>query len=62
MPEKRYYNLRDAAEYLDKGISVMRAHAETQNPDDYIPAIRDGRRIKFDVEDLDAYMKRKKDR
>lgn len=61
MPEKRYYTVREAADYLGKGMTAMRAHANTQNPDDFIPAIHDGRIVKFDVRDLDAYMDRKKD-
>jgi len=58
---KRYLTLREAADYLSKGQTAMRAHANTQDPDDYIPAIRDGRILKFDIRDLDAYMERKKD-
>lgn len=61
MPDKRYYTVQEAAEYLCMGHAAMRAHANTIIPEEFIPAIRDGRRLKFDVRDLDAYMERKKD-
>lgn len=61
MSDTRYYTVREAATYLRKGEAAIRAHANTQNPDEYIPAIRDGRKLIFDRHDLDAYMNRKKD-
>lgn len=61
MADNRYYTVREAATYLRKGEVAMRAHAHTQDPNEFIPAIRDGRRLIFDRNDLDAYMARKKD-
>lgn len=58
--EQRYFTLAEAAGYLRKSVSSLRAAANTQDPDEFIPSIRDGRLIKFDRVDLDAYMERKK--
>ena len=60
-PAKRYLTTREAGEYLGKSDATMRAHANTTTPDDFIPAIRDGKFLRFDIRDLDAYMDRKKD-
>lgn len=57
----RYLTVREAATYLRKGEAAIRAHAHTQDPTEFIPAIRDGRKLIFDRNDLDAYMDRKKD-
>lgn len=58
---KRYFTLAEAAEYLCKSQTSMRACTRTTDPVEFIPSIRDGRLIKFDVVDLDAYMGRKKE-
>lgn len=57
----RYFTVREAATYLRKGEAAMRAHANATDPDVFIPAIKEGRKIIFDRNDLDAYMDRKKD-
>lgn len=57
----RYLTVREAATYLRKGEAAIRAHANTQDPNEFIPAIRDGRKLIFDRNDLDAYMDGKKD-
>ena len=61
MADSRYLTTREAAEYLRKGEAAMRAHANTTDPDQFIPAIKDGRKLIFDREDLDAYMAGKRD-
>lgn len=56
----KYFTLAEAATYLRKSATALRACAHTQDPEEFIPSIRDGRLIKFDRDDLDAYMARKK--
>lgn len=61
MPDNRWLTVREAAAYLRKGEAKMRAHANTTDPTEFIPAVKDGRAFVFDRHDLDAYMERKKD-
>ena len=62
MADNRYLTTREAAEYLRKGEAAMRAHANATDPDLFIPAIQEGRKIIFDRHDLDAYMEKRKTR
>lgn len=61
MNQQNYFTVAEAADYLRKGAAAMRAHANTQDPAEHIPASRDGRRLIFARTDLDAYMDRKKE-
>ena len=53
---KRLYNLKEAAEYLGRSEWSMR---ELQWKG-ALPVVRDGRRIYFDVKDLDRYIESNK--
>lgn len=61
MPDQTYFTVSEAADYLRKGAAAMRAHANATDPDLFIPATRDGRKLIFKRDDLDAYMDRKRD-
>lgn len=61
MQQQMYFTVAEAAEYLRKSPAAMRAHANATDPDIFIPATRDGRKIIFKRDDLDGYMDRKKD-
>lgn len=53
---QQYFTVREAADYLRKSDSQMRAHMHATDPDEHIPYITDGRTYKFKRTDLDAYM------
>lgn len=55
-PTKRLYNLKEAAEYLGRSEWSMR---ELQWKG-ALPVVRDGRRIYFDIQDLDSYIESNK--
>ena len=50
---RRYVPTREAADYL--GITVNHLHKLTSNRD--IPFIRLGRQLRFDIQDLDTWMR-----
>lgn len=53
---KRLYNLKEAAEYLGRSVWSMRELYWKGA----LPAVRDGRRIYFDIKDLDRYIESNK--
>ena len=52
----RYLTVRDAARYLSASVWFIRALVYSQA----VPYVRLGRKIVFDVHDLDAYVARQK--
>ncbi len=53
---KRLYNIHEAAEYLGRSAWALREmyyHGK-------IPCVRDGRRMLFDIIDLDAWIEKNK--
>jgi excisionase family DNA binding protein len=51
--DRRYLTYRDAATYLGTTPAALRKRVERGE----IPHIKDGRRVRFDRFDLDAYMR-----
>ncbi len=52
----RYLNLPAAAEYMGLTTSALRSKVARRD----IPFIKDGRAVRFDVRDLDAWMHARK--
>ncbi len=53
---KRLYNLTEAATYLGRSIWALREMYYNGK----IPCVRDGRRMLFDIHDLDAWIEKQK--
>ena len=51
-PKKKYMTMKEAAEYINCKTTCMRSRVNAGE----IPYIRDGHKIQFSVDDLDAYM------
>lgn len=54
--EKRLYNIKEASKYLGRSVWALREMYYSGK----IPCVRDGRRILFDITDLDTWIDRNK--
>ena len=56
MPEKRFIGIKECAEYLDVGINTIRTWVWQRK----IPFVKMGRLIKFDLKELEAWIKKRR--
>ena len=54
--EKRLYNIKEAAKYLGRSVWALREMYYSGK----IACVRDGRRMLFDIEDLDSWIAKNK--
>jgi excisionase family DNA binding protein len=54
--EKRLYNVKEAAKYLGRSVWAIREMYYAGK----IPCVRDGRRMLFDIVDLDEWIEKNK--
>ena len=54
--EKRLHNVKEAAKYLGRSVWAIREMYYSGK----IPCVRDGRRMLFDIVDLDAWIEKNK--
>lgn len=56
LPQRRYLNVQEAAEYLRSTVGSLYNKVHRRQ----ITFVKDGRRVLFDIHDLHAYMERNK--
>jgi excisionase family DNA binding protein len=56
MPEKRFIGTKECAEYLDVSINTIRTWVWQRQ----IPFVKMGRLVKFDLKELEQWLKKRK--